>query len=165
MREDLVLVVLGTGERKYEDLFRALAAAYPGGVGVKIAYDNTLAHKVEAGAYMCLMPSRYEPSGLKQMYSLKYGTVPVVRATGGLDDTIEPWDAKTGKGTGFKFAEASGEALLSTIRAALVAFKDKQGWQTLMRNGMSKDFSWNASAREYVRTYERVKQIRAASAA
>jgi len=96
MREDLVLLVLGTGERKYEDLFRALAAAYPGRVGVKITYDNALAHKVEAGADMFLMPSRYEPLGLNQMYSLKYGTVPIVRATGGLDDSIEPFDVEHG---------------------------------------------------------------------
>src|SRR5438445_484703 len=96
MREDLVLVVLGPGERKYEDLFRALAAAYPGRVGVKIEYNNELAHTVEAGADMFLMPSRYEPSGLNQMYSLKYGTVPIVRATGGLDHSIEPFDVEHG---------------------------------------------------------------------
>src|SRR5438270_2325381 len=119
MQEDLVLVVLGTGDRRYEDLFRFLVAAYPGRVGVKIAYDEAIAHKIEAGSDMFLMPSRYEPCGLNQIYSLKYGAVPIVRATGGLDDTIEPWDARTGKGTGFKFSEYSGEALLLTIRQAL----------------------------------------------
>jgi len=98
---------------------------------------------------------------LNQMYSLKYGTVPLVRATGGLDDTIEQWDPRTGKGTGFKFLEYSGEQLLSTVRQALQAFQDQSSWQILMRNGMSKDFSWNASAREYARVYERARQVRA----
>jgi starch synthase len=102
---------------------------------------------------------------LNQIYSLKYGTVPVVRATGGLDDTIESFDPKAGKGTGFKFSEYTGEGLLQTIRAALAAFDDKSNWQKLMRNGMAKDFSWTASAREYVRVYERVRQLRTATAA
>jgi starch synthase len=110
---------------------------------------------------MFLMPSKYEPCGLNQIYSLKYGTVPVVRATGGLDDTIEPWDARTGRGTGFKFSDYSGEALLLTIKEALKAFRDQTSWQTLMRNGMNKDFSWNNSAKEYGRIYERVRQSRA----
>ncbi|HYK40708.1 MAG TPA: glycogen synthase, partial [Candidatus Eremiobacteraceae bacterium] len=116
MREDLSLVVLGTGERRYEELFRALAAAYPDRAAAKIAYDNVIAHKVEAGADMFLMPSRYEPCGLNQIYSLKYGTVPIVRATGGLDDTIEPFDLEHGTGTGFKFWDYSGGALLYAVR-------------------------------------------------
>jgi starch synthase len=109
---------------------------------------------------MFLMPSRYEPSGLNQIYSLKYGTVPIVRATGGLDETVENWDAKTGRGTGFKFYDYSGEALLLTIRNALKVFRDQATWQQIMRNGMSKDFSWKTSAKEYVRVYERVRQMR-----
>jgi len=112
---------------------------------------------------MFLMPSRYEPSGLNQIYSLKYGTVPIVRATGGLDETIEPWDARTGKGTGFKFHEYNGESLLLTLKAALQAYRDEASWQVLMRNGMEKDFSWSASAKEYVKVYERARQARAAS--
>src|SRR5579859_4152755 len=108
MHEDLLLAVLGTGDRRYEELFRALATDFPGRVGVKIAYDNTLAHLVEAGSDMFLMPSRYEPCGLNQIYSLRYGTVPIVRATGGLDDTIEMFDLEHGTGTGFKFSEYSG---------------------------------------------------------
>jgi starch synthase len=132
---------------------------------VKVAYDNALAHKIEAGSDMFLMPSRYEPCGLNQIYSLKYGTVPVVRATGGLDDTIENWDPRTGKGTGFKFSEYTGEALLDTVKLALKAYQDREAWQRLMRNGMSKDFSWNASAREYVRVYERARQLRTINAA
>jgi starch synthase len=165
VREDMIVVALGTGDQEYEDLFRRLNKQYPSKFAVKVAYDNTIAHKIEAGADMFLMPSRYEPCGLNQIYSLKYGTVPVVRATGGLDDTIEPWDAKTGKGTGFKFSEYSGEALLNTLHAAMAAYKDQKSWQTLMRNGMTRDFSWTASAKEYVRVYERVKQSRAAVAA
>jgi starch synthase len=163
MREDLVLVVLGTGERKYEDLFRALAAAYPGRVGVKIAYDNALAHKVEAGADMFLMPSRYEPSGLNQMYSLKYGTVPIVRATGGLDDSIEPFDLEHGTGTGFKFKEYTGEALLFAIRQALHHYMDERIWKRIQLNGMAKDFSWKTSATEYAKLYEAARAARGLS--
>jgi len=164
-REELIVVALGSGDKPYEELFLRLNRQFPQKTAVKIAYDNTLAHKIEAGSDMFLMPSRYEPCGLNQIYSLKYGTVPIVRATGGLDDTIEPWDPRTGKGTGFKFTEYSGEALLLTIRQALQAFCDQNSWQTLMRNGMNKDFSWNASAKEYVRIYERVRQTRTVSAA
>ncbi|HZR32249.1 MAG TPA: glycogen synthase GlgA [Terriglobales bacterium] len=159
-REEMIVIALGSGDKEYNDLFLRLNKQYPQKFAVKIAYDNTLAHKIEAGSDMFLMPSRYEPCGLNQIYSLKYGTVPVVRATGGLDDTIEPWDARTRKGTGFKFSEYSGEALLATIRNALQAYQDRENWQILMRNGMAKDFSWNASAREYVRVYERARQLK-----
>src|SRR6202521_3406758 len=164
-REEMIVVALGSGDKPYEEMFLRLNRQFPQKIAVKIAYDNTLAHKIEAGSDMFLMPSRYEPCGLNQIYSLKYGTVPIVRATGGLDDTIEPWDPRTGKGTGFKFTEYSGEALLLTIRQALQAFRDQNSWQTLMRNGMNKDFSWNASAKEYVRIYERVRKTRTVSAA
>ncbi|MDP9263909.1 MAG: glycosyltransferase, partial [Acidobacteriota bacterium] len=160
-REELIIVALGNGDKEYEDLFRRLNKQFPQKIAVKVAYDNAIAHKIEAGADMFLKPSRYEPCGLNQIYSLKYGTVPVVRATGGLDDTIEHWDAKSGKGTGFKFTDYNGEALLSTLKAALTAYQDKASWQTLMRNGMAKDFSWTASAKEYVRVYEKARQLRA----
>jgi starch synthase len=156
-REELVITVLGAGDRDYEDLFRRLTKQYPQKIAVKIAYDNAIAH-------MFLMPSRYEPCGMNQIYSLKYGTVPIVRATGGLDDTIEQWDPVTKRGTGFKFQEYAGEALLASVRLALQTFKDPTNWQTLMRNGMKKDFSWMTSAKEYVRVYERVRQIKAAAA-
>ena len=159
-REEMTVVVIGSGDKVYEEMFLRLSRQFPNKIAVKVAYDNALAHKIEAGSDMFLMPSRYEPCGLNQIYSLKYGTVPIVRATGGLDDTIESWDARTGRGTGFKFAEYNGEALLLTIREALRAFRDQTSWQTLMRNGMSRDFSWNASAKEYVRVYERVGQPR-----
>jgi starch synthase len=156
--EDVLVTVLGSGDRLYEEMFMRLARRVPEKVAVRIAYDNALAHKIEAGADMFLMPSRYEPSGLSQMYSLKYGTVPVVRATGGLDDTIEPWDARSKKGTGFKFQEHTGEALLRTVHQAFEVYRDQASWQKLMRNGMAKDFSWRVSAREYVRAYERISQ-------
>jgi starch synthase len=156
-REEMTLVVLGTGDKDYEEMFLRLQKQFPQKIAVRIAYDNALAHKIEAGADMFLMPSRYEPSGLNQIYSLKYGTVPIVRATGGLDETIEPWDARTGKGTGFKFYEYNGESLLLTIKAALQAFRDEASWRVLMRNGMAKDFSWAASAKEYVKVYERAR--------
>jgi len=164
-REEMIVVALGTGDKPYEEMFLRLNKQFPNKIAVKVAYDNVIAHKIEAGADMFLMPSRYEPCGLNQIYSLKYGTVPIVRATGGLDDTIEPWDARTGKGTGFKFTEYNGESLLLTIRKALEAFRDQTSWQVLMRNGMMKDFSWTASAREYGKIYERVKQMCSTSSA
>jgi starch synthase len=160
MKEDLVLVVLGTGDKKYERLFGALAATYSGRVGLKIAYDNSLAHKVEAGADMFLMPSRYEPSGLNQMYSLKYGTVPIVRATGGLDDSIQPFDVEHGTGTGFKFKEYSSEALLYAVRQALHHYMDERIWKRIQLNGMAKDFSWKGPAREYSNLYEAARVAR-----
>jgi starch synthase len=159
-REEMIIVALGAGDKAYEEMFLRLNKQFPNKIAVKVAYDNAIAHKIEAGADMFLMPSRYEPCGLNQIYSLKYGTVPIVRATGGLDDTIEPWDARSGKGTGFKFTEYNGESLLLTIRQALQAYRDQTSWQVLMRNGMNKDFSWGASAREYGKVYEKVRQIR-----
>lgn len=161
MEEELVLVVLGTGDRKYEDLFRALAAAYPGRVGVKIAYDEAIAHQIEAGADMFLMPSRYEPCGLNQIYSLKYGTVPIVRATGGLDDTIDSFDLEQGTGTGFKFVEYSGAALVQCVRQALQLFTDERIWKRIQLNGMAKDFSWKGSAAEYLKVYAAARAVRA----
>jgi starch synthase len=163
-REEMMMVVLGSGDKLYEEMFQRLNKQFPNKIAAKIAFDNAIAHKVEAGADMFLMPSHYEPCGLNQIYSLKYGTVPIVRATGGLDDTIEPWDARAGRGTGFKFTDYTGEALLATVKQALLDYQDLSSWQTLMRNGMSRDFSWNASAREYGKIYERVRHLRNAEA-
>jgi len=164
-REEMIVVALGSGDREYQDMFQRLSKQFPQKIAVKIAYDNALAHKIEAGSDMFLMPSKYEPCGLNQIYSLRYGTVPIVRATGGLDDTIENWDPRTQKGTGFKFTGYTGEALLATVRTALQAFQDRSGWEKLMRNGIAKDFSWNASAKEYVRVYERARQFRTVTVA
>ena len=162
-REEMIMVILGSGDKPYEEMFLRLNKQFPNKIAAKVAFDNSIAHKIEAGGDMFLMPSRYEPCGLNQIYSLKYGTVPIVRATGGLDDTIEPWDARTGKGTGFKFSDYTGEALLASIKQALVAYQDPSSWQTLMRNGMSRDFSWGASAREYGKIYERARHVRASA--
>ena len=127
-RQDFIMVVLGSGDREYEELFRKLNKQYPQKFAVKIAYDNPLAHKIEAGSDIFLMPSRYEPCGLNQIYSMRYGTVPVVRATGGLDDTVEQFDQQTLKGTGFKFKPYTGEALLESLQAAtdLVSVRSKR---------------------------------------
>jgi starch synthase len=151
---DLAVVALGTGDPYYENLFRGWAFRHPATVAVQIRYDDALAHKIEAGADMFLMPSRYEPCGLNQIYSLKYGTVPIVRATGGLDDTIEEWDAVKGTGTGFKFEGFDPKDLLVEIDRALEAFRDKKGWTRLMRNGMARDYCWSGPAKEYAQVYE-----------
>jgi starch synthase len=153
LQEELTLVVLGTGEEKYHRLFSELAEGHPRKLGVRLGFDNALAHKIEAGSDMFLMPSRYEPCGLNQIYSLKYGTIPVVRATGGLDDTIIPFDGYTGEGTGFKFTQYQPGELWTAISEALTVFQNREHWEQLMRNAMAADFSWEASAREYIRLY------------
>ena len=158
--EDVTIVVLGSGDKDYEDLFRRLVRQYPGRFAVKVGYDDEMAHRIEAGADMFLMPSRYEPCGLNQIYSLKYGTVPIVRAVGGLDDTIEPYDVRTGKGTGFKFQEYTPEALLTAMQAAFALFGKPREWRKLMLNGMARDFSWAVAAREYLRIYDKVRSSR-----
>ncbi|HXA76990.1 MAG TPA: glycogen synthase GlgA [Candidatus Acidoferrales bacterium] len=160
LKENVAIVALGTGQPEYEKLFKGLADKYSARVSVKIGYDNTLAHKIEAGADMFLMPSRYEPCGLSQIYSLRYGTVPVVRATGGLDDTIQNFVPKTQQGTGFKFNEYDGGALLGCIRSALKAYRDPKVWHAIQANGMAKDFSWKTSAAAYVTLYEAAKRAR-----
>jgi starch synthase len=147
--EDIYMVALGSGDPEYEELFQRMTADHPGRIAVRIGFDPALAHRIEAGADMFLMPSRYEPCGLNQIYSLRYGTVPVVRATGGLNDTIE-------EGTGFKFTEYSGPALLAAVRAAADAYRDQTAWQDMMRRCMAKDFSWRASAADYSALYARL---------
>ena len=145
----MYLIVLGSGETEYEDWFRRLAAENPDRIAVRIGFDNATAHRIEAGADLFLMPSRYEPAGLNQMYSLRYGTVPVVRATGGLNDTIE-------ESTGFKFTEYSGSALVAALRTAALAFADRAAWEALMRRGMQQDFSWGRSAAAYSALYRQL---------
>ncbi len=147
------LVILGTGERQYEDVVRSLVERYPGRMALRVAYDNALAHKIEAGADMYLMPSQYEPCGLNQIYSLIYGTVPVVRATGGLADTVVDADAKPDEGNGFSFREYDAEHLKNAVSRALAAFGDRPRWEAIVRRGMARDFSWEASAREYLALY------------
>jgi starch synthase len=149
--DDVYLTILGSGERRYEEMFGFLARDFPGRVGLRIGFNEGLAHRIEAGADVFIMPSRYEPCGLNQMYSLRYGTVPVVRATGGLDDTVD--DDDPDEKTGFKFHDYNEYALLGTIRAACRAWEDRVSWQEMMVRGMRKNFSWAASAAEYSRLY------------
>jgi starch synthase len=146
--------VLGTGEPRYEKLLRDLAVAYPEKFFVKIGFDEALAHLIEGAADMFLMPSRFEPCGLNQMYSMRYGTVPVVRATGGLDDTVTDYNAAAGTGTGFKFGPYTAAALLEAMERARAAFANPSNWKKLQVAGMRQDFSWDRSAREYVKLYE-----------
>lgn len=157
--EGAQFVVLGTGEKKYEDAIQGMAEKYRGQVSVVIGFDNALAHLIEAGSDMFLMPSRYEPCGLNQMYSLKYGTVPVVRSTGGLDDTIIDFESDRGKGNGFKFDELSAPAFLSKLKTACRYYRSDE-WRTIMKNGMKCDFSWNKSAEEYIELYKKALQIK-----
>jgi starch synthase len=159
----VTFVLLGSGAESYERGFQALREARREQVGVYLGFSNELAHKIEAGADMFLMPSRFEPCGLNQMYSLKYGTVPIVRAAGGLDDTIENFDRATGRGNGFKFYDYDSARLLEKIYEALLVYADRDLWRTLMLNGMRADFSWDNSARRYVELYERLAR-RGASA-
>jgi len=158
VQEDMVMVMLGNGEEFYERLLVELAGRYPSKVRVQVKFDNVRAHKIEAGSDIFLMPSRYEPGGLNQIYSLKYGTVPVVRATGGLDDTID--EQPNGGGNGFKFWGYDSAALMDALRRALGTFRNKEEWTEMMKRGMGQDFSWNKPAAEYVRVYERVIQNR-----
>jgi starch synthase len=155
MSMDATWVMLGSGERRYEELWRDLAARNPRTVAATIGFDERLAHLIEAGADLFLMPSRFEPCGLNQMYSLRYGTVPVVRATGGLDDTVRDVDEPGGQGNGFKFAEYSPAALVATLRRALAAYRNRAAWKRIQQAGMRLDHSWDASAREYVKVYRR----------
>ena len=154
------VVLLGSGERRYEDLWLALATRHPDRVAVHIGFDERLAHLIEAGADLFLMPSRFEPCGLNQMYSLRYGTVPLVRATGGLADTVQNFDPASGSGTGFTFDEYSPQALLGTLRWALGVFMDRRTWRRMQQAGMRQDHSWAASARRYVEVYERAMASR-----
>ena len=152
---DATFVLLGSGERRYEDLWRDLARRHPTRIGAWFGFDESLSHLIEGGADIFLMPSRFEPCGLNQMYSLRYGTVPVVRATGGLFDTVHDVDVEAGTGTGFTFSEYSPAALLGALRRALGAHGNRTVWRRIQKAGMLQDFSWDASARAYVEVYQR----------
>ena len=159
-REDVQLVFLGTGDKHYQDLLAEFGAKHPGKVSANIRFDNRFAHLIEAGSDMFLMPSRYEPCGLNQLYSLKYGTVPIVRRTGGLADTITDATPETiadGTATGVVFEPYTSEALLGAVRRALKLYADGKTWRRIMRAGMKQDWSWARSAREYADLYRRVK--------
>ena len=155
LQRPLRMVVLGTGDHGVQEGLRYLQQRDPDRFSVRFAYDETLAHKVMAGSDVFLMPSRSEPCGLTQMYALRYGTVPVVRSTGGLVDTVEPFDAARDAGTGFRFDIPDGTGLVWALDQALAAYKDREAWQGLMRRGMAREFSWQRSASEYVELYRR----------
>jgi starch synthase len=152
---DIGFVLLGTGEQKYHDLFTQVAKRYPQKAGIRIAYDDRLAHKIEAGSDFFLMPSKYEPCGLNQIYSLKYGTIPIVRATGGLDDTIAPYDPVAKKGNGFKFIRYEAKEFLNTIKGAIGFYSQPEHRKQLLRNAMAADFSWKRSAEAYLQLYRK----------
>jgi starch synthase len=158
LKLDTILVILGSGDEKIEEALKKAAAQHPDRVAVHNEFNNPLAHRIMAGADMLLVPSRYEPCGLTQMYALKYGTVPVVRATGGLNDTIEQFDENTMTGNGFKFESYDAEALLMAIKQSVALYKDKKTWKKLMLTGMKSDFSWNKSAGEYIKIYESIRR-------
>lgn len=150
---DVQIVVLGTGKREYHEMLAEAAGRHKKKLAVHLAFDNQLAHLIEAGSDMFLMPSRYEPCGLNQLYSLRYGTIPIVRATGGLADTITEYNPATGLGTGFRFEDYSADALTKGVKRALNLFKDRDAWSRLVQNAMAADFSWEKSAHSYMDIY------------
>jgi len=153
---DATFVIVGTGEPKYQDMWTTLSRWRPDRVGVFVGFDERRAHLVEGGADMFLMPSRFEPCGLNQLYSLRYGTVPIVRAVGGLVDTVRPFNPRNGQGNGFMFTDYHPAALLQALKDALAAYPDRKIWTRLQKNGMKADFSWGRSAAEYVKMYRRL---------
>jgi starch synthase len=156
MARQIQLVLLGSGEERYESFFLTAAARFPEKFAVRTGFDEALAHRIEAGADMFLMPSLYEPCGLNQMFSLKYGTIPLVRGIGGLKDTVVDYDADPGRSTGFVFDKYEPQALLKTLERALIAFAEKQSWTELMHRAMRMDFSWDRSAQAYSSLYEQL---------
>jgi starch synthase len=156
----LTLVILGTGDQKIQDFLLQAQKKRPDRLGLKIAFDEKIAHTIYAGSDIFLIPSRYEPCGLTQMYALKYGTIPVVRATGGLDDSIQEFDPRAGSGNGFKFVEASTEALLPAAARSVETFRRPKPWKALVRNAMAADFSWERSATAYLDLYRKIVAAR-----
>lgn len=160
MRENLLFILLGTGDPNYHKIFQKFARKYPQKVGINLTFDPELAHLIEAGSDIFLMPSRYEPCGLNQMYSLRYGTVPVVRKTGGLADTVDDYNPQTGKGTGFVFENYSPSELLKAIKRALDTYRKREKWLRIMIQGMQADFSWDRSAEKYLEIYRKaIKKV------
>jgi starch synthase len=157
--EDLFFAMLGSGNKETEGYLRTIIDRHPGKAGLRFEFDNGSAHIAEAGADIFLMPSKYEPCGLNQMYSLRYGTVPVVRMTGGLADTVQEYDPVTGSGTGFVFTDYDPEDFSAAIHRALALWPNKEAWRALMLNGMSQDLSWRISAKKYLELYERVRKM------
>jgi starch synthase len=155
----LRLVILGTGDQKIQDFLVAAQKKAPDRMGLKIAFDERIAHTIYAGSDVFLIPSRYEPCGLTQMYAMKYGTVPVVRATGGLDDSVQEFDAQAATGNGFKFTEPEPAPLVEASARALAAFRRPADWRRLIANAMAADFSWKRSAAAYLDLYDKLSVI------
>lgn len=153
---DIRMVVIGLGERKYQKMFDTLKKKYKGRIGVKFTFDEDLSHLLEAGSDIFLMPSKFEPCGLNQLFSLRYGTVPVVRKVGGLADTITEFDKKTEKGNGFVFTKYASKDFLAAIKRALKLYENPKTWKKILKNGMKQDFSWNSSAKKYSKIYEKI---------
>lgn len=153
---NIQMILVGTGEERYHQLFTHLQNKYPDKLRVYLTFDETLAHRVEAAADVFLMPSRFEPCGLNQMYSLKYGTVPIVREVGGLADTVADYNPATGEGTGFVFKNYTPEDLLTAVRRAIDLFAKRRSWTKLMKAGMQQDFSWKKSAQKYSQLFEQL---------
>ncbi len=156
MNLNIQFVLLGTGDKKYHSFFEKMSHKHKDKFACYLGFNDELAHLIEAGADIFLMPSKYEPCGLNQMYSLAYGTVPVVRETGGLVDTVIPFNEKTGEGTGFLFKKYDAETLMKELKKALKLFEDKKTWIKIMRNGMKADFSWHSSAKKYLDLYKKI---------
>lgn len=156
--ENVQIVILGTGESQYEELFRNMAWKYPRKVSANIMFDNELAQQIYAAADMFLMPSQYEPCGIGQLIALKYGTIPIVRETGGLKDSVRAYNKYDGTGNGFSFANYNAHELLFAIKKALGAYDDKSVWQGIIKNAMKSDFSWQRSAKQYLKLYENLQQ-------
>ena len=157
MELDIQIVLLGTGESWAESFFSDIASKYPDKFSCYIGYRNDLAHKIEAGSDLFLMPSLFEPCGLNQIYSLRYGTIPIVRATGGLDDTIQNYDSSDKSGTGFKFYDATADALINTVGWAVYTwYNDRDGFNNMRLNAMKQRFEWSVAAKGYEELYRRV---------
>lgn len=154
-QEDIRLVILGAGEHHYEQMVKDLADRYPDKISFITSFSEQWAHLIQGGSDMLLMPSLYEPCGLSQLYALRYGTIPIVHATGGLKDTVEDYNETSGQGTGFKFTEYSVDGLLAAMQRALQLFKTPRAWQAVMRKAMAQDFSWDKSAAQYISLYSR----------
>lgn len=148
------IILLGTGDQKYHSFFDKMASKYPKKFASYLGFNDELAHLIEAGSDMFLMPSKYEPCGLNQMYSLVYGTVPIVRETGGLADTVAKYNDKTEEGNGFVYKKYDVDDMLKELKRAIKIFEDKKTWQKIMRAGMKSDFSWDSSAKKYIELYK-----------
>ncbi len=156
MKMDIQVILLGTGDHKYHSFFEKMASKYPKKFASYLGFNDELAHLIEAGSDLFLMPSKYEPCGLNQMYSLTYGTVPVVRETGGLADTVIKFNEKTEEGNGFVFKKYDSDEMIKELKRALKLFEDKKTWQKIMRAGMKVDFSWDVSAKRYIELYKTI---------